>query len=365
MMLLKELIHILDAEAPFSLQEDYDNTGIQLGSPDQQISRGLVCLDVTPEVIREAIQKECDLILCHHPLIFKGINRITGETMQEQVIIEAVRHGLAIVALHTNLDNVYQGVNHELGMRLGLKEMRILKPVNGKLNKLVTFCPSSHAGEVRAALFEAGAGHIGNYDCCSYSTEGKGTFRAGEGSSPFVGKLHDFHVEAEERIETIFPVHSRNNVLKALKASHPYEEVAYDIYPLENAWEGAGSGMLGRLEKAMNARDFMELVKHTLGTPVLRHSDADDTLIETVALCGGSGAFLLNQSITSGAQAFITSEVKYHQFFEASRKILLIDAGHFETEQFTKEMLLKLVKKKMINFALLISETGTNPVRYF
>ena len=365
MMLLKEFVETLDGEAPFALQEDYDNAGIQVGSPDQEVSRGLVCLDVTPEVVVEAIQKKCDLIISHHPLIFGGIKRITGETTQEKVLLLAIKQGIAIVSLHTNLDNVIQGVNHELGKRLGLENMRILRPAGGKLNKLVTFCPASHSGELRAALFEAGAGHIGNYDCCSFNAAGKGTFRAGEGTSPFVGKLHDFHVEPEERIETIFPVHLRQKVLTALKSVHPYEEVAYDIYPLENTWDKAGSGMIGRLKKALKPEEFLHLVKDALGTPVLRYATVGDMPVETVAVCGGSGAFLLQHAMASGAQAFITAEIKYHQFFEAAGKILLVDAGHYETEQYTKELLVELVKKKMINFALLISEAENNPVRYY
>ena len=364
-MLLKEFVSVLAGIAPFSLQESYDNSGIQVGSPQQNVEQGLVCLDLTPDVVQEAINKECDLIVCHHPLIFTGVKSITGKNTTEAIIIEAIKNDIAIVAIHTNLDKTHYGVNHELGERLGLQDMRILQAETGLLKKLVTFCPTAQAEQVRAALFEAGAGVIGNYDCCSFNSEGKGSFRAGDGSNPFTGALNELHYEPEVRIETIFPAYLQAAVLKALIDSHPYEEVAYDIYPLENVFDKVGSGMIGNLEAPMPAKDFLAQVKKQLNVPFLRHSAISHAEITNVAICGGSGSFLLHQAINAGAQAFVTADIKYHQFFDAENKILLVDAGHYETEQYTKNLLHRMVKKKMPKFALLISEANTNPVNYY
>ncbi len=364
-MLLNDFVNVLADIAPFSLQESYDNSGIQIGSPEQKVSQGLVCLDVTPAIVREAAEKKCDLIVCHHPLIFKGVTSITGKNDTELIIMEAIRKGLAIVAIHTNLDKTHHGVNHKLGEQLALQDMRILQPEAGLLKKLVTFCPTAKAEQVRAALFEAGAGVIGNYDCCSFNSEGRGSFRAGDGSNPFTGAINELHYEQEVRIETIFPVYLQANVLKALHLNHPYEEVAYDIYPLDNVFDKVGSGMIGHLQEPMPSPDFLAHVKKVLGIPFVRHSAFIHPEIKSVAICGGSGSFLLKEAINAGAQAFVTADVKYHQFFEAEKKLLLVDAGHYETEQHTKYLLHKMVKKKIPNFALLISDVTTNPVNYF
>lgn len=364
-MIIKELLECFEQVAPDALQESYDNSGLQLGSPAKEVTRGLICLDVTPSVVSEAISKGCDLIISHHPLIFKGLKKITGAHFTEKVIIEAIKHDIAIVSLHTNLDNVEQGVNSRLGQALGLINLKILQPQKGQLRKLVTFCPQSHAEQVRNAIFEAGAGHIGKYDCCSFNLEGKGTFRAGKDANPFVGKKEELHVEQEVRIETILPAFLERKVLNAMIHSHPYEEVAYDIYPLENIYEKTGSGMVGELDIPLSENDFLEMLKKKLKIPCLRHTAFTGQAIKKVAFCGGSGGFLLSDALRAGAQAFVTGDLKYHQFFEAEGKILIADAGHYETEQFTKELLYDIVNKNFSKFALLISGVNTNPVNYF
>ena len=364
-MLLKNFLGILNDIVPFYLQESYDNSGLQVGSPEQEVSKALICLDVTIPVVQEAIEKECDLIVCHHPLIFKGITKVTDNDLTGRILLEAIRHSIAIVAIHTNVDNAYHGVNHELGQRLGLTNLKILKPAKSMLKKLVTFCPLAHAEKVRSALFEAGAGQIGDYDCCSFNLEGKGSFRAGDNTNPFAGKIQELHYEPEVRIETIFPVYLQAGILAAMLAAHPYEEVAYDIYPLDNVFERAGSGMVGSYDKPLAVREFLDVVKTELGVPFVRHTHYNKGEIRRVAICGGSGSFLMQQAVESGAQAFVTADVKYHQFFDACDKILLVDAGHFETEQFTTDLLYSRLKKKIANFALLVSETNTNPVNYF
>lgn len=364
-MLLKNLIKVLNDIAPFQLQASYDNSGLQVGIPEQEVSKGLICLDVTMPVIDEAIKNGCDLILCHHPLIFKGIKKISDEQPTGRIIIESIRHGIAIVAVHTNLDNAYHGVNYELGKRLGLKNLKILEPASGMLKKLVTFCPLAQADLVRAAIFEAGAGQIGDYDCCSFNLEGKGSFRAGENTNPFTGKIQELHYEPEVRIETIFPAYLQASVLSAMLNAHPYEEVAYDIYPLDNAFDRVGSGMVGNYDKPLKVNQFLDIIKKLLDVPFVRHTKFDKDEIQRVAICGGSGSFLMQRALQSGVQAFLTADVKYHQFFEAHGKILLVDAGHFETEQFSIDLLYSQLKKKIATFAFLISETNTNPVNYF
>ncbi len=364
-MLLKELIESLGEYAPFSLQESYDNSGIQVGSPEQEVSKGLVCLDVTRDVVKEAIEKKCDLIISHHPLIFKGLKSVSSSSAAGSIIFDAIKNGIAIIALHTNLDNAFMGVSHIFGKKLGLNNMRILKPTGGLLKKLVTFCPVSHAGKVREALFSSGAGHIGEYDSCSFNLEGLGSFRGSDESQPFTGKAGQLHFEKEERIETIFPSYLQGKIISAMKSAHPYEEVAYDIYPLDNLFDRAGSGVVGNLDSELEVSAFLDLVKEKLGCQVLRYSNPGVKSIKKLAVCGGSGAFLTEQAVQSGADAFITGDVKYHQFFDIGGDMMLVDAGHYETEQFTRELMVEIVKKKMINFALLISEVNTNPVRYY
>lgn len=364
-MTLSELIAILDESAPFSTQEDYDNSGIQYGHPEKEIKKALICLDITPEVVREAVENTCDVIVSHHPVIFKGLKRITGRHYTEQVLIEAIRRDIALVAVHTNLDASWQGVNFRLAHHLGLSGISVLSPAAGLLKKLVTFCPTAHAGALRAALFAAGAGHIGNYDCCSYNVNGEGTFRAGESANPFVGQLHEVHTEPETRIETVFPAFLEEEVVAALLKNHPYEEVAYDIYALDQAFSRNGAGVLGMLSPAMEEQSFLELLKERLRIPVVRHSPLSGKTIKTVALCGGSGGVLLGKAFEKSADAFVSAELKYNQFMDASGKMLLVDAGHYETEQFTKELLADIIQKKMINFAVLISKTNTNPVKYY
>ncbi|MFO7978193.1 MAG: Nif3-like dinuclear metal center hexameric protein [Bacteroidales bacterium] len=364
-MLLKEFLQELETIAPSSLQESYDNSGLQVGDPGMELTRGLICLDVTQGVIAEAIQQNCNLVISHHPLIFKGLKRITGQHYVDKIIMEAIKNDIAIVSVHTNLDNLKTGVNFKLASMLGLKNIRILDPRKGIVKKLVVFCPVAHAHLVREAIFKAGAGHIGEYSSCSFNVQGSGSFRAGQQANPFVGKINELHFEPEERIETVFPAYLENNILQAMLKSHPYEEVAYDVYSLDNAFDQVGSGITGELEEPVPEQAFLAHVREVLQVPVLKHSPFTGQVITKVALCGGSGSFLLEQAMKSASQAFITADVKYHQFFEPWPRLLLIDAGHYETEQFTKQLLYEVVNKKISKFALLISEAHTNPVSYF
>ncbi|MCQ2319819.1 MAG: Nif3-like dinuclear metal center hexameric protein [Bacteroidales bacterium] len=364
-MTVKEILSCLTRVAPLSWQENYDNAGLQVGDENAEVSKALIALDVTEALVDEAIAKSCNLIVSHHPLIFKGLKRLTPKSPIERAVMKAIKNDITIISMHTNLDNSYLGVNCRLGEMLGLKNLHVLQPMNGRLMKLVVFSPADYAEKVRSAIFEAGAGCIGNYDSCSFNAAGLGSFRAGEEAHPFVGEQGELHFEDEVRIETIVPDHLLNRVISAMLKVHPYEEVAYDVYQLQNDSPLVGSGMIGEFENEMPEMDFLDLVSETIGTPCLRHSALTGGMIKRVALCGGAGSFLLGDAKSAQADAFLSADMKYHEFFEPDGDILLVDGGHFETEQFTKELIRDLIKKNFSTFAAEIAETNTNSVHYF
>ncbi|MBE0639260.1 MAG: Nif3-like dinuclear metal center hexameric protein [Bacteroidales bacterium] len=363
-MKISEIAGAIERFAPLILQESYDNAGLLIGSPSDEVACALITLDVTEEVIDEAIQQNCKLIIAHHPLIFKGIKTIGTKNPVERMITRCIKNDIAVYAAHTNLDNVHQGVNKMICEKIGLKETSILDPKAHLLRKLVTFCPEEHANQVREALFKAGAGHIGKYDNCSFNTGGQGTFRALEGANPFVGIVNSLHAENEVRIETVFPIYQQSVILKALIESHPYEEVAFDLYPLENEFSKVGSGMFGILEQPEETASFLMRLKETFEVKCLRHTRLINDKVQTVAVCGGSGSFLMGHAIARHADVFITGDVKYHEFFDADGKILLADIGHFESEQFTTEVIKNILLEKFPTFAARISKIKTNPVFY-
>jgi dinuclear metal center YbgI/SA1388 family protein len=363
-MKLNEITNALEEIAPLSLQESYDNAGLLIGDKFTDINKILISLDVTEEVIEEAINKGCNLIISHHPIIFSGLKRITGGTYVERIVAMAIKNDIALYAAHTNLDNIDGGVNSILCDKLGLKNKRILSPKKEMLRKLVTFCPVEYAERVRNALFAAGAGHIGNYDNCSYNVNGTGTFRGSEDTNPFVGEKGKLHFEEEVRIETVFPVYREQNIISALLNAHPYEEVAYDIYTLSNDFLLAGAGMVGEPETEVDEIDFLNKVKEITGVGCIRHTALTGKKIKKVAVCGGSGSFLIKDAIRSGADIFLTGDIKYHEFFDADGKIVIADIGHYESEQFAKDLIYSVLIKKFSNFAVLISEVNTNIVNY-
>ncbi|MEO6948668.1 MAG: Nif3-like dinuclear metal center hexameric protein [Ginsengibacter sp.] len=364
-MTISEITTFLQGIAPLSLQEDYDNSGLIIGDAKNNCSGILVSLDVTEEVVMEAKENGCNLIVAHHPIVFKGLKKITGKNYVERTVIAAIKNDIAIYAVHTNLDNVMTGVNQKIAEKLNLINCKPLLPKKGILKKLVTFCPELNADEVRKALFEAGAGKIGKYSECSFNVGGTGTFKAMEGSNPTVGKIGELHFESETRIEVIFPGYLEGQILKRLNDVHPYEEVAYYISSLENEWQEAGSGLIGELEKEMTERDFLDLLKINFNLSVIRHTSFLGGYIKKVALCGGSGFFLLNNAKNSGAQVYVTGDVKYHEFFDADNEILLADIGHFESEQFTIDLIIDFLKEKYANFAVLKTKINTNPINYY
>ncbi len=364
-MLVKDILNCITEVAPLQWQESYDNAGLQVGDLGAEVHKALVCLDITEEVVDEAVAKSCDVIISHHPLIFKGLKHLTPKTYIERAVMKAVKHDIAMISMHTNLDNSFIGVNRVLAERLGLKDLHILQPLEDQLRKLVVYVPFSAAEGVRSAMFQAGAGCIGNYDSCSFNTHGKGSFRAGEAAHPYVGEIGKVHLEDEVRIETVVPKHALGQVVAAMKKEHPYEEVAYDVFALENEFTQAGAGMVGVFDNAMEEADFLALVTETIGSPCLRHSSLTGHKIQKVALCGGSGSPFLADALCCGADAYLTADIKYHDFFVPEGRLLLVDGGHFETEQFTKVLICDLIQKKFPKFAAEIAETKTNSVHYF
>lgn len=362
---LYEIIHELERFAPLSYQESYDNCGLLTGQREQEITGALLSLDCIESVVDEAIAKGCNLVIAHHPIIFGGLKRLNGSNYVERTIIKAIRHDIAIYACHTNLDNVKLGVNRKIAEKLGLVNLQILAPKKSLLKKLVTFVPATHLEPVRTALFEAGAGNIGNYDQCSFMLEGTGSFRGNEQSNPVLGERGKLNLEKETRLELIFEGVRQGAILAALRQSHPYEEIAYDVYQLENGFQDVGSGMTGELEEPMPEMEFLTLLKQVFNVKFLKHTVPLNRSIQKVALCGGSGSFLLKNAINSKSDVYISADFKYHEFFDAEGKILVADIGHFETEQFTPEIFYEIISNKFPNFATYLTVTNTNPVNYF
>jgi len=324
-----------------------------------------LCLDCIEAVVDEAIQKNCNLIIAHHPIIFSGLKKLNGTNYIERTIIKAIQNNIAIYACHTNLDNVKLGVNKKIADKLGLINQQILSPKKSLLKKLVTFVPPTHLDIVRESLFNAGAGNIGNYDSCSFILEGTGSFRGNENSNPFIGEKGKLSLEKETRLELIFETVNEATIISALKQNHPYEEVAYDIYQLENTYQNIGSGMVGELEKPISETDFLENLKSIFKVKVIKHTALTNKMIKKVALCGGSGSFLLKNAINSKSDIYISSDFKYHEFFDAENQILVADIGHYESEQFTPEIFYEIISNKFPTFASYLTETNTNPVNYF
>jgi dinuclear metal center YbgI/SA1388 family protein len=364
MIKIVDVINVLESWAPPMLQESYDNAGLLTGDRTARCTGVLCCLDVTEAVLGEALQKGCNLVVAHHPLIFGGIKKLSGGSALERTIIKAIKQDLAIYAIHTNLDNVISGVNGKIASLLQLRHCRVLLPKEAALKKLITYVPLLQTESVRQALFEAGAGHIGGYSECSFSVEGEGTFTAGPGTQPFAGKQGQRHHEKENRLEVIFPSYLQAALLEALRKSHPYEEVAYDLVPLVNAHQELGSGLVGELAEPVEETLFLQQLARTFGAGQLRHSALLGKPVKRVALCGGSGSFLISKALSAGADIFITADLKYHDFFQADGRLVLADIGHFESEQFTIELLADYLAEKFLNFAVLKTSISTNPVNY-
>ncbi len=362
---IKEITDYLETIAPGSYQESYDNAGLLTGDRDWEVTGVLICLDALEVVIDEAIGSRYNLVIAHHPIVFKGLKKLNGKNYVEKVIIKALKHDVAIFAIHTNLDNVFHGVNHKIASRLQLQQLSLLAPKKGSLQKLISFVPSSATTSVLNALGKAGAGQIGNYKNCSFRVSGTGTFEPGENANPSVGKINQLEEVDEDRIEVIFPKHLTGQVIEAMKLSHPYEEVAYYIQEIANENQEVGAGMVGYLDKEMEAKQFMDFLKENMAVTCIRHTKLLDKPIKKVAVCGGAGSFLLSKAIAAKADVYISADFKYHEFFDAEEKIVVMDIGHYESEVFTKELIFDLLNKKFTNIAVNFTEQVTNPISYY
>ncbi|RKD20160.1 Nif3-like dinuclear metal center hexameric protein [Pelobium manganitolerans] len=363
-MQIKELTNYLESIAPSNYQESYDNSGLIVGHPDTEINKALISLDCTEAVVDEAIAGGFDIIISHHPIVFKGLKKFNGATYVERVVMKAIAHNIAVYAIHTNLDSVATGVNAKICETIGLNNCKILVPKKDILKKLSFFVPIAQADKVKNAVYEAGAGEIGNYSNCSFSIEGTGSFKANEKADPYIGDEGELHFEKEQKVEVIYPIQNERKILAALLDSHPYEEVAYDIYSLDNAYQQVGAGMIAELPEEMDGLAFLQHLKKSMGLQVIRHTRILDKKIKRVAVCGGSGSFLLKNAIAAQADAFVTADFKYHEFFDAEEKLIIADIGHFESEQFTQHLLLDIITKKFPNFAIRLTESNTNPIKY-
>lgn len=366
-MKIKDITRIIETYAPISLQENYDNSGLIVGDPSTEVSGVLTTLDATEPIVEEAISKNCNLIVAHHPILFFGLKKLNGKNYVERTIIKAIQNNIALYAIHTNLDNVLNGVNAKICQKLQLIHTKILSPGKEKMMKLVTFVPKDVEAEIVSTLSNAGAGIIGNYENCSFQVEGTGTFKGNEHSNPQIGSKNNLEKVDEIRIEVVLPKNKKGAIVNALKNVHPYEEVPYDLYLLENTNPDVGAGMIGYLENEMTEIDFLKYLKELMGLHCFKHTTLLNKPIKKVAVCGGAGSFLLKKAMTVKADIFITSDFKYHEFFDAEDKIIIADIGHFESEIFTRELLAEILESSLQEklIPLHISKVNTNPVQYF
>jgi dinuclear metal center YbgI/SA1388 family protein len=364
-MKISEITKNLTIFAPLSYQENYDNCGLLTGNENWNCTGILCTLDTTEDVVKEAIEKKCNLIISHHPIIFSGLKKIIGNNYVEKTVIAAIKNDIAIYAIHTNLDNVLKGVNNKIADKLGLVNRKILLPKADLLMKMFVFVPTDYAEKLKDAIFNAGGGFIGNYSECSFGVEGTGTFKGEEGTNPFVGEKGKRHEEKEVKVEVIFPAYLKNSILQAMILTHPYEEVAYDVISLENDYQQVGSGLIGELEGEMSENEFLKRIKNNFGLNVIKHTSLMEKKVKKVAVCGGSGSFLIKNALAAEADFYITSDIKYHEFFDAEGKMVIADIGHWESEQFTPDLIIDILRANFPTFAVLKSEVNTNPVRYF
>ncbi len=363
-MKIKDITTCIEEIAPLNYAESFDNVGLLVGNYNTEVTGVLVTLDTLENVVDEAIEKYCNLIVSFHPIIFSGLKKLNGNNYVERVVLKAIKNDIAIYSMHTALDNSFQGVNAKICEVLGLQNKKVLIPQKNTIKKLTTYVPNNNAEKIRMALFKAGAGSIGNYDYCSFNTEGYGTYKGNENSNPVIGEKGKLHTENETFMSVIFEKHKENSILTALFNAHPYEEVAYDIVPLDNMNQEIGLGMIGELTEEKSELDFLKFLKETMNAKGIRHSKLIGKPIKKVAVLGGSGSFAIQNAISAEADIYVTSDIKYHEFYKAEGKLVIADIGHYESEQFTKNLLVDILTKKFLNFAIILSNKNTNPIYY-
>lgn len=361
---IQDVINYLEQVAPASYQESYDNATLITGSRNDGL-KGIVCaLDCTEEVVDEAIELGANMIVAHHPIVFKGLKSLTGKNYVERTIIKAIKNDIAIYAIHTNLDNVHYGVNKRICDKLQLQNTKILQPKKQLLSKLVFFVPEESKETVLQSAYSVGAGKIGEYSNCSFQVNGKGTFTPSDQANPTIGSKGTPEEVLETRVEVLVSNHLLPKVINEIKKNHPYEEVSYYVQALENENQNVGAGMYGTLENSMDSEDFLDYLKEQMNLKVVKHTQKINRKIKTVAVCGGAGIFLLGDAKRVNADVFVTSDVKYHEFFDAENSLILCDIGHYESEIFTKELLAELLSQKFLNIALYLTQIVTNPTSY-
>ncbi|MDR5591071.1 Nif3-like dinuclear metal center hexameric protein [Christiangramia sp. SM2212] len=363
-MIIKDVISLIEDFAPTKYAEDFDNVGLLVGDSNLEVTGALITLDTLEATVDEAISKNCNLIISFHPIIFSGLKKLTGRNYVERTVLKAIKHDIAIYAIHTALDNQHKGVNDMIAEKLGLVNRKILIPRTDSIKKLTTFVPVDNAENVRSALFKAGAGSIGNYDHCSFNITGKGSFKGNEDSNPVKGERGKVHFEDETQIGITYPAHLESKILNSLFEAHPYEEVAYEVISLENKNQHLGMGMIGELPEQIEEKEFLKQLKSTFRTGCVRHSKLLKKPLKKVAVLGGSGAFAIDNAKAAGADIYISADFKYHDFYKAEEKLVLADIGHYESEQFTKNLLYSFLSKKISSFALILADTNTNPIHY-
>ncbi len=364
-MKIEKIIYKIEKLFPTKTAEEFDNVGLLLGNTDTQCNKALVCHDITDEIIDEALNSKCELIISYHPLIFNSLKKINYKDRIGRIITKIIENKLSLYSIHTSFDNLKKGLSFYLGDIINLKKQKKLIPKKNSLMKLTTYVPNEYLDLVLNSLHEAGAGEVGNYSKCSFSTEGEGRYFGNEKSNPKIGNKQEITKTSEILISLVFPSFRRKKIIESLINSHPYESVAYEIMNIENHNPDQGLGSIGVLSKSMTQKEFLNFVKDKLPIPVIRHSKLLKNKIKTVAVLAGSGSFAIDNAINIKADAFITGDLKYHDFFKSDNKILLIDAGHFETEFFIKNKLQEILKEKIPNFAFIRSKINNNPVKYF
>lgn len=338
-MSIRDLTAYLEEIAPPSYQESYDNSGLLVGDPEAAISGVLVCLDSIEAVLEEAIEKNCNLIIAHHPIVFRGLKRFNGAGYVERVVMKAIKQDIAIYAIHTNLDNVYyNGVNAEIGSRLDLHDTRILSPASNTV-QLESLVYSAQLGSLQAAL----------------------------AANQFIADLHFLPIAGTEALVRVRLRCESGRIAAIKQVLHHHGPADTGVFQqlLPQASPRAGAGLVGMLREALSEKDFLTLLKEKMQVSCVRHTQLLDKPIQKVALCGGAGSFLLNQAIQAGADIFITADFKYHEFFDADRKIVIADIGHYESEQFTIDLIYNMITNKFSNFAVYKTAVRTNPVHYF
>jgi dinuclear metal center YbgI/SA1388 family protein len=362
MVKCREIIEKIEKLAPLNLAESWDNVGLLIGDYQKEIKNIMVTLDVTLEVVKEAVEKKIDLIIAHHPIIFKPLKKITMDDYTGQMVCNLIKNDISVYAAHTNLDIAKGGLNDVLASRLQLNNVKVLKALkNVQLKKIVVFIPDGYQDAVREAMAKEGAGWIGDYSHCTFMTKGTGTFKPLEGTNPFIGKQGQVEKAEEYRLETIVPQDKVGKVIKAMLEVHPYEEVAYDIYPLEIEGEAVGIGRIGTLENEMTFSEFIKLVKNTLNIEYIKYIGNEKSIISKVAICTGSGADFISACVKQKADVYITGDVKYHEAqFAQQNGLNLIDAGHYETENIVVPFLMDYLNDTYQNKGIKIFSAQSN-----